>query len=56
MLNIESPKVDAFSWNDVETLLPIVNQTALLLDKIGSDRRLKQVFDIEKTAGKKELV
>lgn len=55
-LNLESPKANAFSQEDVETLLPIVNQAALLLDKLSSDKRLKEVFDIEKQLlGKKNL-
>lgn len=55
-LNLESPRLNTFSQKDVETLLPIVNQAALLLDKLSSDKRLKEVFDIEKQLlGKKNL-
>jgi len=55
-LNLESPKLNAFSQKDVDTLQPIVNQAALLLDKQSTDEKLKQVFEIEKNLlGKKNL-
>lgn len=55
-LNLESPKLNAFSQKDVDTLQPIVNQAALLLDKLSTDEKLKQVFEIEKNLlGKKNL-
>lgn len=55
-LNLETPKLNAFSQKDVDTLQPIVNQAALLLDKLSTDKKLKQVFEIEKNLlGKKNL-
>lgn len=53
-LNLESSKLNAFSNKDVETLLPIVKQAALLLDKLNTEKRLKRVYDIERNLlGKK---
>ena len=55
-LNLEGLRFNAFSQKDVDTLQPVVNQAALLLDKLSTDKKLKQVFDVEKNLlGKKNL-
>ena len=48
VLNIESPKIGAFSQADEEALLPLVSQAALLIEQLGVDRRLTELRKIER--------
>ena len=54
VLNLESPRIDAFTESHIRQIQPLARQAALLIDWLESEQRLRRLREVEREiAGKK---